>query len=89
MEIAQPWFLCLLLLLPLLALPLRRSLAALSRRRHAASLTLRALLLGLLVLALAGVRVRWPSRELAVVYVVDDSASISPAARESARAWIA
>ena len=88
MEFTHPLFLTLLLVLPLLLLAMRRSLADLTPAQRRVCLALRALILALLVLALAGLRLLLPSRDLAVLYAVDDSASVSPAAREAAREFV-
>lgn len=87
-EFAHPTVLALALILPLLALALRRSLADMTRTQRIVCLVVRALLLLLLILALAGVRMLMPSDELAVVFAVDHSASVSPAARKQARDFI-
>ena len=57
---------------------MRRSLADLTPAQRRACLLVRALLLGCILLALAGVRWQWRGHDLAVVFLVDDSASISP-----------
>ena len=86
--IIRPVFLWLLLLLPMLLVPLRRSLAGMSRGQRAASTALRALVLLLFILALAGVRFPWQSRELAVVFAFDRSASVTPEAEKAGRAFL-
>ena len=88
MEFTHPLFLTLLLALPLLLLAMRRSLADLTPAQRRVCLALRALILALLVLALAGLRLLLPSRDLAVLFAVDDSASLSPAARAAAREFV-
>lgn len=71
-----------LLLLPLAAAwsvwVLRRSLAGLPPGRVRAVLAARMVLVALLVLALAGPSVRFPTRDLRVLFLLDRSASISP-----------
>lgn len=57
---------------------------ALEQRRARLLLAVRVSLLGALVLALAGPQLRLPSRELAVLFLVDRSASVAPAEREAA-----
>jgi len=79
----------LFLLLPLLLWPMRRSLAPLPRHARALTLGVRALLLSLLILALAGVRLPRESDELSVVFALDRSASITPEAEAAGRDWIA
>jgi uncharacterized membrane protein len=88
-ELAHPWFLTLgvlILILPLLA---RRSIASLTPAQRRVCAVLRAIILLLLVAALAGPRWLLPSRELAVLFAVDDSASLSAAARQEARDFVA
>ena len=88
-ELTHPWFL--LLALPgaaLLAWVLRRSLADLTPRQRTATLLVRALLLGCVLLALAGVRIVRRGDDLGVMFLVDDSASVSPTARDAARRYV-
>ena len=88
-ELVHPWFLALAALAaPLLALSLRRSLADLTPAQRRACLLVRTLLLGCILLALAGVRWQRRGDDLAVVFLVDDSASISPEARAVARRYV-
>ena len=84
-EFANPWFLALLAILLLLPLALRRSLAGFGRAQRVACMTVRAVLLVLIILALAGVRALLPSSDVAVIFAVDGSASISPEAANAAR----
>jgi uncharacterized membrane protein len=89
MDFAQPW--C-LLLLPVIGtalwLGMRRSLTGWDTRRMAASLAMRAAILLLLTLALAGLRWRMPARGLGVLFVVDASASITKEQAAQAREFI-
>ena len=88
-ELTHPWFLALAVVgAPLLVLALRRSLADLTPAQRRACLLVRALLLGCILLALAGVRWQRRGDDLAVVFLVDDSASISPEARIAARRFV-
>ena len=88
-ELTHPWFLALAAVgAPLLLLATRRSLAGLTPAQRRACLLARALLLGCILLALAGVRWRWRGHDLSVVFLVDDSASISPEARTAARRFV-
>ncbi|HJQ27016.1 MAG TPA: VWA domain-containing protein [Blastocatellia bacterium] len=80
-EFTNPWALVLLALIPLAVYFARHSLANLSRRRGQVSLGVRTLLLLLMVLALAGLRVRTSSRDVAVLFVVDVSASVAQESR--------
>lgn len=88
-ELAHPWFLA---LVPAAALALwlgqRRSLAEMSRAQRRTCTALRLLILLLLTLALAGLRALIPSREVAVLFALDDSASISVPAQKEARDFI-
>ncbi|HKQ04622.1 MAG TPA: VWA domain-containing protein [Blastocatellia bacterium] len=80
-EFTNPWALGLLALIPLAVYFARHSLANLSRRRGQASLVVRVIMLLLAVLALAGLRVRTSSRDVAVLFVVDVSASVAQESR--------
>lgn len=87
-----PALLWLLLLLPLLWLfawatwlPNR---ARLGRRRYLALLGVRSLLLAALILALAGAQVVRAVEATAVVFLIDGSASVAPAQRERALAYV-
>ena len=55
--------------------------------RRVASLVIRLVLLGCLVLSLAGMRLALPSDRLSVVYLLDASASMLDATREDLVAW--
>ncbi len=89
MEVAHPTYLYLFpAVLLLLVLGARRSLADLGVSQRRLSFLLRASLLLLLVLALAGIRALLPSEDLAVIFAVDESASISPGAQKQAREFI-
>ena len=87
-EFAHPWFLALGALLLLLPLFAHRSLADLTPAQRRTCSILRAVILLLLIGALAAPRWLLPSRELAVLFAIDDSASISPGAREEARTFV-
>src|SRR5689334_12242910 len=76
-EFTNPLALLLLLLIPAAIYLTRHSLANLSRRRAAWSAALRLTILLLLVLALAGLRIRTTARDLALIFVVDISASVA------------
>lgn len=88
MEFSHPWFFVLLVVVPLLALAMRRSLANMTPLQRIVCFTLRALILSLLALALAGIVLRLPSNDLAVLFLVDHSASISSGAQKQARDFI-
>ncbi len=87
-ELARPHFLALAIVVPLLVWMMRRSLADLTALQRAVCLTLRAIILLLIVLALAGLRWLLPSRDLAVLFAIDNSASISEPARQAARDFV-
>ncbi|HEY7915319.1 MAG TPA: VWA domain-containing protein [Blastocatellia bacterium] len=80
-EFTNPWALMLLALIPATIYMARRGLASLSRARGAASLTARSLILLLVVLALAGLRIRATSRDVAILFLVDVSSSIAQSER--------
>ncbi len=80
-EFTNPWALVLLALIPLAVYFARHSLANLSRRRGLASLAVRVVILLLAVLALAGLRIRTSSRDVALLFVVDVSASVAQDSR--------
>jgi uncharacterized membrane protein len=88
-QLAHP---LLLALLPVFAVVLwlaqRRSLAAQTRTQRIVCTALRAFILLLLTLAIAGLRLLLPSREAAVIFAVDASASVSPEAQQQARAFV-
>ena len=77
-----PEYLWLLLLIPLTAVLALLGRRALSRVRMWGGLALRILLLLLIILALAGIQLRLPSRTLTAVFVLDVSDSV-PAAEQS------
>ena len=85
----QPWYLLLLLLLPILWQLSYRSLAGLGRARRIAALVLRSLVLTALVLALAEIQLLWVSERVAVVYVLDQSLSIPEAQRDAMLEYVA
>lgn len=87
-EFAHPAFFLALLSVPLLVLGQRRSLATFTPTQRRVCFALRSLILLCLILALAGVRMFLPSSDLAVVFAVDDSASITPEARQQARDYV-
>ncbi len=81
---SRPWFLILLLVcLPAIFYLSRNSLAGLGPVRRWTSLVLRTLVVTFLILALAQFRWLWDNEKLAVIFLVDRSASI-PAQHEQA-----
>jgi Ca-activated chloride channel homolog len=75
--------LALLALIPVAIYLARRSLASLSKLRGRISVIVRALILLLIVLALAGLRIRTTTRDVALIFLVDVSASVSQDSRQS------
>jgi uncharacterized membrane protein len=88
-DLAHPWFLSLAFVVVFLAWAQRRSLADLTPAQRRVCFVVRTLIMLLLMLALVGVRWLVPSRELAVLFAVDHSASISPSAEKQAREFVA
>lgn len=93
LEPVQPWWLLLLLLVPLIIRLSYRSLAGLGPVRRWVAIGLRCLLVIFLVLALAEVRVRHQDENMTVLFLVDRSLSIPEerdpeAPPESARALL-
>ncbi len=78
----RPWFLLLLLLVPLLWTLSYRSLAGLGRWRRLVALSLRTTVLVVLVLALAQMQWRDRTDRLTVIYLLDQSQSIPVAKRD-------
>lgn len=87
MSFTNPGALWLLLLLPLLMVIGWPSMTY-RRRRDTASLLVRLLLVTLLILGLAGIQVQRSADNLAVVFLVDVSDSVSPAAQAAALDYI-
>jgi Ca-activated chloride channel homolog len=77
LDFTNPATLLLLGLIPLAFYLGRDSLANLSSIRRGISLTVRVVLILLIVLALAGLRFRTTSRDLALIFLVDVSASVA------------
>ncbi|HTK75489.1 MAG TPA: vWA domain-containing protein, partial [Gemmataceae bacterium] len=76
LEVVQPFWLVLLLLIPLIVKLSYRSLAGLGPTRRWLAIGLRSLLILLLVLALAELRLRRPNETTTVYFLVDRSVSI-------------
>jgi len=89
LELTHPHFLALALVVVFLAWTQRHSLAGMTPAQRRVCFLLRTVILLLLVLALAGVRWLLPSRDLAVLFAVDSSASISAPAQKEARDFVA
>src|SRR5262245_24629379 len=82
-ELGRPWWLLGLFALPVLFYFFRRSLVDFARPQRIGSLALRSLIVVLLVLALAGLSLVRPTRELFVVFAIDRSESVG---KEGAKA---
>ncbi len=82
-ELSRPWWLLGLLALPILFYFFRRSLVEFARWQRLCSLWLRGLIVLLLVLALAGLSLVRPTRELFVVFAVDRSESVGEKGMEA------
>ncbi|HKB04280.1 MAG TPA: VWA domain-containing protein, partial [Gemmataceae bacterium] len=76
LEFVQPWWLLLLLVIPLLVWFSYESLAGLGPIRRWVALSVRCLLVSLLALALAEPRLRRPNENICVLYVLDRSLSV-------------
>src|SRR6478672_2902607 len=81
-DFTNPMALFLLGLIPLILYLARNSLANLSSVRGTISVGLRIVLFLLIVLALAGLRFRTASRDLALIFLVDVSASVAQDSRQ-------
>lgn len=88
-ELSRPWWLLALLALPLLAWFYRRSLVDLARWQRRVSLGVRAAVVILLALALAGLNAQRPTKEQYVVFAVDQSQSLGDEARKAADEYVA
>ena len=88
MEIARPFLLFLLLLLPALYYGYRRSLVDLSRRQQIISLIIRAIIIVLLILGVADLQYLKTDDELAVIFLADISDSISADGLETSTDYI-
>ena len=78
----QPWYLLLLLFLPVMWVLSFRSLSGLGRVRRIVTLGLRSIVLLCLVLALAGIQYRKTGDRLTVIFLLDQSESIPRAKRD-------
>ena len=88
LEITQPFRLAALVVLPLLVFYWWRGLPGFGWWQRTTSLVIRVLLVVLLVLALCGLELTSVSRQLFVVFAVDESSSISDASSRAAGAFI-
>jgi uncharacterized membrane protein len=76
LELTRPWWLLAFFALPVLFYYFRHSLVDFARWQRISSLWIRGVIVGLLVLALAGASLVRPTRELFVVFAVDRSESV-------------
>ena len=88
MEIARPFLLFLLLLLPALYYGYRRSLVHLTRSQRIVSLIMRAIIVVLLILSVADLQYLKTDDELAVIFLADLSDSISTNGLETSTDYI-
>ena len=88
MEIARPFLLFLLLLLPALYYGYRRSLVDLSRTQRIVSLITRAIIIVLLILSVSDLQYLKTADELAVIFLADISDSISAIGLETSTDYI-
>ena len=88
MEIARPFTLLLLLLIPFLYYGHRRSLVDLSLPQRIVSLILRVLIIVLLICSLAGIQYLMTGGKLAVIFLADISDSISEEGLKGAQSYI-
>ena len=79
----QPWWLLLLLLVPVLWIFSFRSLSGLGPYRRLFALLFRTVVFTLLVLALAGIQLQKISDRVTVIYLLDQSESIPKLTREA------
>ena len=79
----DPWWLLLLLLLPMLWIYSFKSLANLGPNRRMFALILRSVVLTAIIVALAGIQWRQINDKLTVIYLLDQSESIPLSKRES------
>ena len=78
LEFVRPWWLLLLVLVPVVFLMSRRSLSGLGPVRKWVAVGLRATIIALLAVALAEPRVRRTSENVTVIFVLDRSLSVPP-----------
>jgi Ca-activated chloride channel homolog len=88
LEMSRPEWLAVFLALPILIWWYRRSLVDLPKRQLRCSLIVRSGILALLVLALSGINLLRPTRQLFVVFAVDHSLSVDESARETAVSFV-
>ncbi len=87
LTLTSPWALLLLILLPVTAVAGYARLRRLPGRRAPLVLALRMLVLGLLIVALAGPAWRTSDRQVAVMFLVDASASVGAGGQRASMTW--
>ncbi|MCO6455163.1 MAG: VWA domain-containing protein [Pirellulaceae bacterium] len=88
LDLLRPWFLLGLLAIPLLVAGWWISLVDFPRWQRVASLLVRCVIAGLLVLALAGLVLRTPAARQFVLLAVDDSLSVGQSGREQVAEYL-
>lgn len=88
LELTQPWYLLGLLVLPVVGWYFHRGLTDFSRWQRVASLVARTAIVILLVGALCGLTYLKPSKDLYVVFVLDDSLSVGDEGRYAAERFL-
>jgi uncharacterized membrane protein len=88
LELTQPWFLLGLLALPVLGWYFFRGLTDFSRWQRITSLVLRSVIVALLVAALCGLTLLQPTKDLFVVFAVDDSLSVGDEGRSEVERFL-
>jgi uncharacterized membrane protein len=88
LELTQPTLLLGLLVLPVVAWYFYRGLTDFARWQRVASLAVRTAVVALLVLALAGLTWMRPSKDLFVVFAIDESLSVGDEARSDVRSFL-
>jgi uncharacterized membrane protein len=88
LELTQPWYLLGLLVLPVVGWYFYRGLTDFSKWQRVASLAARTAVVVLLIAALCGLTYLKPSKDLYVVFVMDDSLSVADEGRYEADRFI-
>ncbi|HQR44381.1 MAG TPA: vWA domain-containing protein, partial [Gemmatales bacterium] len=88
LELADPWWLLCLAVIPLLYWYHRRSLVDLPARQRQVSMFLRIAILLLLVFCLCGLTLLSPTQDQHVLFLVDESASLGQEARDATQRYI-
>ena len=87
-QFSYPWFLLLGAVLPLIWYISSRGHSVLSPWRKKIALALRLVILSLLILSLAGAKIRLPTRSQAVFFLVDASDSVTAVNKEFAQEYV-